>query len=55
MKTFLIGSYITGAMFTFLIVGFACALGGNSEEIWKPFVYALLWPVMLPLFLTGRA
>jgi hypothetical protein len=54
MRTFFLGSYITGAMFTFLIVGFACALGGRNEELWKPFVYAVFWPVMLPLFLSGR-
>ena len=54
MKTFLIGSYITGATFTFLIVGFACVLGGDNTELWKPFVYAVFWPVMLPLFFAGR-
>jgi hypothetical protein len=53
IRLVLLSSYITGAIFTFLIVGFACALGGNSSELWRPFVYALLWPVMLPLFLTG--
>jgi hypothetical protein len=54
MRTFLFGSYITGAIFTFLIVGFFTILGGDNEDLWKPFVYALAWPVMLPLFFTGR-
>ena len=54
IRLVLVSSYMTGAISTFVIVGFACALGGNSSELWKPFVYALAWPVMLFLFLTGR-
>lgn len=52
---FLTGSYLTGAVFTFFVVGFLSVLGGNSADLWKPFVYALGWPIMLPLFLTGKA
>jgi hypothetical protein len=52
---FVIGAYVTGALMTFLYVGFFCLLGGRNEDLWRPFVYALFWPVMLPLFLSGRA
>ena len=54
MKMFLLGSYATGAAFTFVIVGFCVVLSGRSKEVWRPFVYAAAWPVMLPLFITGR-
>jgi hypothetical protein len=52
---FLAGVYVTGAVATFLFVGFFCVLGGRSEDLWRPFVYALFWPIMLPLFLSARA
>jgi len=48
------GSYIIGALFTFFIVGFFAVLGGNSADLWKPFVCGFLWPVWLPLFLKER-
>jgi len=53
MKMFLLGMYVMGAIMTFIVVGFACVLGGRSEDLWRPFVYALLWPIMLPLFFVG--
>jgi hypothetical protein len=49
MKLFALGVYVTGAIFTFIVVGFLCVLGGNSADLWKPFVYAAFWPIM-PLF-----
>jgi len=52
---FIAGGYVFGAVATFLFVGFFCVLGGRSEDLWRPFIYALLWPIMLPLFLSGRA
>lgn len=52
---FLIGVYLTGAIGTFLFVGFFCVLGGKNEDMWRPGVYAALWPIMLPLFLLGKA
>ena len=52
---FLAGVYVSGAVATFLYVGFFCVLGGNSADLWKPVAYAILWPIMLPLFLSGRA
>ena len=52
---FLLGCYCTGAVMTFLVVGFGVGLGGRDEDIWKPFAYAAVWPIMLPLFLMGRA
>ena len=53
MKMFLLGGYCTGAVATFLFVGFFCVLGGRTGDLWRPFVYALFWPIMLPLFFTG--
>lgn len=55
MEIFLLGVYVAGAVATFFFIGFFCLLGGNSDDLWRPFVYAMLWPIMLPLFLTGRA
>ena len=55
LKGFFTGSYITGALFTFFVVGFFCILGGkDTTDLLRPFVYALFWPVCLPLFLTGK-
>lgn len=54
MKMFCLGFYCAGVVLTFFYVGFFCLLGGRSEDMWKPFVYALLWPAMLPLFVSGR-
>lgn len=53
VQSFLLGSYLTGAVFTFVIVLMFTALGGNSSELWKPFFYAATWPVSLLLFLAG--
>lgn len=59
MKSFWVGcfagAYGLGAVATFLFVGVLVVLGGNSAELWKPIVYAILWPVALPLFLMGKA
>lgn len=52
---FIAGSYVVGAVVTFLFVGFFCVLGGRNEDLWRPFAYAIGWPIMLPLFLSGRA
>jgi len=53
MKMFAFGFYTAGAIATFLFVGAFVALGGNSAELWKPFVYAIFWPIAVPLFLLG--
>ena len=45
MKNFLLGTYLTGLVFTFFVVGFFTVLGGNSGELWRPFVYSIIWPV----------
>lgn len=50
---FAFGFYVAGAIATFLFVGAFTVLGGNSVELWKPFVYAIFWPVAVPLFLLG--
>jgi hypothetical protein len=55
MMYFVAGGYFVGAFLTFLFVGFLCVLGGRDRDLWKPFVYAAAWPVMLPLFVAGRA
>ena len=59
MKSFWVGcfagAYALGAILTFLFVGSLVVLGGNAADMWKPVVYALLWPVALPLFLMGKA
>jgi len=59
MRLFLIGLasgiYGTGAVGTFLYVGFFVILGGSGSDLWRPFAYALAWPVMLPMFLAGKA
>jgi hypothetical protein len=54
LKMILIGGYVTGAILTFLFVGFFCVLGGREEDLWRPFVYGALWPIALPLFLAGK-
>lgn len=41
--------YLIGAVITFLVVGFGCVLGGKEEDLWKPFVCALTWPISLPV------
>ena len=48
---FILGGYAMGMITTFIFVGFFCALGGRNEDMWKPFVYSILWPIMLPLFI----
>lgn len=53
MKMFLLGFYTAGAIATFLFVGVFVCLGGNSAELWKPIIYAIFWPIAVPLFLMG--
>jgi len=49
------GIYAVGSAGTFLFVGFAVVLSGRTADLWRPFAYAAAWPVMLPLFLCGKA
>ena len=53
MKMFAFGFYVCGAIATFFFVGAFVALGGNSAELWKPIIYAIFWPIAVPLFLLG--
>ena len=53
MTYFLFGIYVCGVVVSFLFVGFFCVLGGKESDLWKPFAYAALWPITMPLFLTG--
>lgn len=50
LKGCLAGTYIIGAVVTFLLIGFLVLLGGNSAELWKPFVYAIAWPLFWTWF-----
>jgi len=50
---FLLGGYITGALATFLFVGLLCMLGGRNEDMWKPFAYAIGWPIAWPMIFSG--
>jgi len=54
MLMFLLGVYCCGFALTFAFVAFWCVLGGESEDLWRPPIYAALWPIALPLFLIGR-
>jgi hypothetical protein len=53
MKMFFLGAYVTGAIVTFLTVGFLVGLGGREEDMWKPFVYAIGWPIAWPMIFKG--
>lgn len=44
-----IGIYATGAIGTFLYVCIFCILSGNPRNIWRPFVAAAAWPIVVPL------
>jgi hypothetical protein len=50
----LIGAYIMGIVFSFVFIGFFVGLGGRNEDLWKPFVYSLIWPIGWFLFLRGK-
>lgn len=52
---FLLGGYAMGAITTFVFVGFFCVLGGRNEDMWKPFVYSLLWPIVLLFLIFNRS
>ena len=52
--SFLLGVYLTGALFSFLFVGFFVGLGGDNQDLWKPFAYSVIWPIGIPLFLAGK-
>lgn len=47
MEMLIIGFYLGIALMVFLITGFLIMLGGKNEDLYKPFVYALFWPVLL--------
>lgn len=47
MKMFLLGVYVTGVVVVFLTTLASCILGGNPDDLWRPFVYALGWPVFV--------
>ena len=40
-----LGAYAVGAVVTFAIMGLMCLLGGNPADLWRPFVYAAVWPL----------
>lgn len=49
----LCGIYSTGASATFIIVLLMVVLGGSATDFWKPFVWALGWPIMWALTFSG--
>jgi ABC-type uncharacterized transport system permease subunit len=54
MMMFLLGVYLTMATVMFVTVGSAAMLGGRESDLWKPFAFAILWPVLLPLLYFGK-
>lgn len=58
MKYFLLGFYLAGAIATFCVSLFLVLLGGRSEDLWIPPIYALFWPIAIPIeiwrFLSGH-
>lgn len=54
MSWFLFGVYVAGAAYTFVYVAFFCALGGSNEDLWRPFVYAIMWPFFVYYSVTGK-
>ncbi len=51
---FLLGGYTVGAIMTFAFTGFFVILGGRNEDLWKPFGYAVVWFVSVPLLICGK-
>jgi hypothetical protein len=45
---FLLGIYCGGVVVSFIAYLFLAILGGKNEDLWKPFVFAILWPLALP-------
>lgn len=50
---FLLGVYLCGLCFVFFIVGIMACLGGDEQDLWRPFVYGLFWPLSLPAYFFG--
>ena len=49
MTEFLMGVYFTTFMFFFVVMMGFCILGGRQSDLWKPFVYATFWPIVVIL------
>lgn len=47
MRTFLLGAYVAVAIVVFAVTLFLCLLGGDANDLWKPLVYAIFWPIVL--------
>jgi hypothetical protein len=47
----LVGCYTIMAFLFFLFLLFLSILGGKSSDLWKSFIYPVIWPVSLPLFI----
>lgn len=45
---FFYGTYFAVTLITFVVILFFAILGGKESDLWKPFVYAPLWPVIFP-------
>lgn len=51
---FLLGGYVMGAIGTFSVTLFCCMLGGDNRDLWKPFAYCTIWPLVVARFLLVR-
>jgi hypothetical protein len=47
LRSFFTGAYVSGMVITFAVTAFGCALGGHDADLWRPFVYAPFWPVVV--------
>lgn len=47
MKKLFIGAYFGIAICFFVIMSFLVVLGGKAEDMWQPFVYSILWPILI--------
>lgn len=51
MTSFLIGFYACGSLFTFVITMPLVILGGKNADVFKPFFWALIWPLEIARFM----
>lgn len=51
MTSFLIGFYVCGSLFTFVITMPLVILGGKNADVFKPFFWALICPIEIVRFM----
>lgn len=47
----LLGFYICGVIATFIFAGFFTVLGGKDSDLWEPFVYSVVWPLLVSFYI----